>query len=82
MKTIIHVNGHNLRANKKNKNEDLPVFTVKDYRRNRKGNTVLILGPSMMVFKPHKKLKSGAVAWIQTNSPVEVVEKPTQNGSE
>ena len=66
----IHVNGANLRMNKKDKG-NRPVFTVKDYKQNRKGNYVVIQGPSEMIFS-HKSLKSGAVAWIETYSDVDV----------
>ena len=34
MQTKIHINQHNIRAN--SKGGDLPVITVKDYKRNRK----------------------------------------------
>lgn len=72
MITRIHVNGANLRANKKDGGHR-PVFTAKDYRRNRKGNNVWIDGPSSLVYLPTgKKLKSGAVAYIITRAPVEV----------
>lgn len=66
----IHVNGHNLRANKKD-GGSRPVFTVKDYKSNRVGNSVSILGPSKLVFR-HKPLNSGAVAWIETYADVRV----------
>lgn len=71
MKTRIHVNGQNLRANKKD-GGNRPVFTAKDYKRNRKGNHVLILGPSSLEFSLDKRMKSGAVAWIETYDRVKV----------
>lgn len=70
-RTIIHVNGHNLKSNKVGRNREKPVFTVKDYKQNRKGNLVLIHGPSELIFSD-SPLKSGAVAWIETYSDVDV----------
>lgn len=78
MLTRIHVNGQNLRANKKRYSAKYPqgkrnaVFTVKDYKRNRKGNYVQIDGPSELIYQPDHSLKSGAVAWIETEAPVRV----------
>lgn len=72
MLTRIHVNGANLRANKKDGGMR-PVFTVKDYRGNRKGNGVTIMGPSILTYQPRKRLPSGAVAWIETDAPVYVL---------
>lgn len=70
MKTIIHVNGQNLRAAKKG--AKVPVFTAKDYRQNRKGNFIIIEGPSVLKLSLNKPHKSGAVAWIETHAPVKV----------
>lgn len=71
MKTLIHVNGQNLRLNKRDHGKR-PVFTAKDYRRNRKGNYVQIHGPSELEYFPGKPHKSGAVAAIITYSEVDV----------
>lgn len=71
MLTRIHVNGANLRANKRDRGIR-PVFTAKDYKQNRKGNKVLIDGPSLLIYSPKEKMKSGAVAWIETIADVEV----------
>lgn len=70
MITRIHVNRQNIQRNKKG--ENLPVFTAKDYKNNRKGNKVYILGASKLVYSPKKPLKSGAIAWIETFAPVMV----------
>lgn len=78
MLTRIHVNGQNLRANKKRSSQKFPqgkrnaVFTAKDYKSNRKGNYVHIAGPSTLVYQPAHPLKSGAVAWIETVHQVTV----------
>lgn len=66
----IHVNQHHIKANKKNGNEDLPVFTVKTYKNNFKGHHVAIDGPSVVTYNPEDPLACGAVAWIYTKAPV------------
>jgi hypothetical protein len=65
----IHVNKHNILSNRKG-NESKPVFTVKTYNTNTYGYEVAIDGPSRMVYSPNKPLSCGAVAWIETRSPV------------
>ena len=57
MKTRIHVNQHNIRANAKG--ADVPVLTVKDYKENRKVNTAQIVS-------------CGAKVWIETELEVKV----------
>ena len=72
MKTKIHVNQHNIRAN--NKGASLPVLTVKDYKQNRKCNSVSILKDgavvAKVVYSPDKPLSCGAKVWIETNLDV------------
>ena len=68
MKTIIHVNQHNIKANAEGAN--LPVLTVKTYKSNIKCNKILIDGPSEVVYSPDKPLDCGARVWIQTKSKV------------
>jgi hypothetical protein len=70
MKTIIHVNQHNVRANAKG--ADLPVLTVKTYKTNTRCNAVLVLGPSRIVYSPDKPLSCGARVWIETQASVEI----------
>jgi hypothetical protein len=71
MKTRIHVNQHNIRANAKGAN--LPVLTVKTYKENIKCNSVVIGGPSTVVYSPDKPLPCGAKVWIETEAEVETV---------
>lgn len=71
MKTRIHVNQHNIRANAKGAN--LPVLTVKTYKENIKCNSVVIDGPSTVVYSPDKPLPCGAKVWIETEASVETV---------
>ena len=76
MKTKIHVNQHNIKAN--NKGADLPVITVKDYKQNRKCNEVDILNDgrvvARVVYSPKKPLSCGAKVWIETELEVRVGE--------
>lgn len=68
MKTIIHVNQHNIRAN--TKGATLPVLTVKTYKSNIKCNSVVIKGPSAVVYRPEAPLSCGARVWIETQAEV------------
>lgn len=68
MKTRIHVNQHNIRAN--SKGAELPVFTVKTYKENKKCNGLCINGPSTLVYSPDKPLSCGAKVWIETEAEV------------
>jgi hypothetical protein len=72
MKTIIHVNQHVIKSNRKNKVED-PVLTVKTYKSNAYAHEVNIKGDSKVVYSPDKPLSCGAHVWIETQSEVEVV---------
>lgn len=74
MKTRIHVNQHNIKANQKSNGDlpYLPVLTVKDYKQNRKCNEVIIHGASVVKYSPNKPLSCGAKVWIETESVVEV----------
>ena len=76
MKTILHVNQHNIRANSKGAN--LPVLTVKDYRKNRRCNEAIIKDNNgdivaKLIYRPDKPLSCGAKVWIETELDVEVV---------
>ena len=70
MKTRIHVNQHNIRAN--SKGADLPVLTVKDYKKNRKCNEVYFT-EGRVVYSPDKPLSCGAKVWIETDNPVTII---------
>ena len=69
MKTIIHVNQHVIRANKKTGKCD-PVITVKNYKSNTYVHEVEVLGPSKIIYSPDKPLSCGARVWIETESEV------------
>lgn len=66
----IHVNQHNIKANLKNGNEALPVFTIKINKQNIRARFITINGPSSMVYRPDKPLSCGAKVWIATRSEV------------
>jgi hypothetical protein len=72
MKTIIHVNQHNIKKNRK-ENLNLPVLTVKTYKSNIYTNRVKINGPSEIMYSPDKPLSCGAHVWIETDSEVEIL---------
>lgn len=72
MKTIIHVNQHVIKANRKSGAKD-PVLTVKTYKENRYAHEVEILGPSRIVYSPDKPLSCGAHVWIETMGEVFIV---------
>lgn len=71
MKTIIHVNQHVIKANKKYGTND-PVLTVKTYKDNIYAHEVNIKGDSKIIYSPDKPLSCGAYVWIETQAEVEV----------
>lgn len=72
MKTMIHVNQHVIKSNRKNGASD-PVLTVKTYKDNRYAHEVLIKGDSKVVYSSDKPLSCGAHVWIETQSEVEIL---------
>ena len=74
MKTIVHVNQHNIRSNIKAKpGERKPVLTVKTYKDNQYGNEVVINGPCRVIYSPDKPLSCGARVWIETQDEVLII---------
>lgn len=71
MKTIIHVNQHVIKENRKTGSKD-PVLTVKTYKTNTYASAVTINGPSRVVYSPDKPLSCGARVWIETEAEVTV----------
>ncbi len=69
MKTVIHVNQHVIRANKKSDKRD-PVLTVKNYKANQYASEVKIDGPCRVVYRPDRPMSCGATVWIETDSDV------------
>ena len=76
MKTIIHVNQHNIKHNRKT-GERIPVLTTKTYKDNRYGQTCEVLDKEgnlvgRFVYRPDKPLSCGAHVWFETNNQVNV----------
>ena len=71
MKTIVHVNQHVIKSNRKHNKID-PVLTVKTYKDNRYAHEVEIDGPCKIIYRPDKPLSCGAHVWIETESTVTV----------
>jgi hypothetical protein len=75
MKTIIHVNQHNIKSNSKSDNKK-PVLTCKTYKSNTYANEAVIFDNenkevARIVYSPDKPLNCGAKVWIETNLKVE-----------
>lgn len=76
MKTIVHVNQHNIKSNSKaDPGERKPVLTVKTYKSNQYGNEVEILGPCKVVYRPNNPLSCGAKVWIETSNEVIILNR-------
>ena len=82
MKTKIHINQHNIRANAKGLSggsmEMLPVITGKDYKQNRKANEVSSVDDNgkciaKLVYRPDDPLACGAKVWLECDSKYVVV---------
>ena len=76
MKTIIHVNQHVIKSNRKEDKRD-PVLTVKTYKTNDYASNVAILDAegnvvARVVYSPDKPLSCGAHVWIETNNEVKI----------
>ena len=74
MKTIIHVNQHVIKANRKH-NECNPVLTCKTYKGNRYAHQVDILSDkgevvASVIYSPVKPLSCGAHVWIETQNKI------------
>jgi hypothetical protein len=76
MLSKIHVNQHHIKANN-TWNKSLPVFTVKQGKRNYYTEEVLIDGPSKLVYQPDDPLSCGARVWIETEAKVHMIGKTT-----
>jgi hypothetical protein len=74
MKTVIHVNQHNIKANAKG--EKRPVLTCKTYKSNTYADEAIIYGQdglpaAKIIYSPDKPLSCGAKVWIETYGKVE-----------
>lgn len=69
MKTVIHVNQHKIKSNRKNGERD-HVITVKSGKRNRYTSGVVLVDDlgreiAKVVYRPDKPLACGAECWIE-----------------
>ena len=78
MKTIIHVNQHEIKHNAKHGTRK-PVITVKTYKSNDYCFEVEIDGPSKLVYSPDKPLSCGARVWLETYAPVKMKKRLPKN---
>lgn len=69
MKTLIHVNQHVIKDNRKT-GANNPVLTVKTYKSNDYAHSVTINGASTVLYSPDKPLSCGAQVWIETQAEV------------
>jgi len=72
MKTIIHVNQHVIKENRKT-GSNKPVLTVKTYKSNTYAHEVEIVGHTRVVYRPEAPLSCGAHVWIETHDEVKVL---------
>ena len=72
MRKRIHINQHVIKRNAKT-GEREPVITVKTYKDNQYGHSVIIRGDSVVVYSPDKPLPCGAKVWIETEAEVDVL---------
>jgi hypothetical protein len=75
MKSIIHVNRQNIAMNAKD-GILRPVYTIKQGSKTKYAREIEILGPSKMVYDG-TQLKCGARAWIETDSPLKLIDEMT-----
>jgi|TARA_R110002020_G_scaffold63686_1_gene169694 hypothetical protein len=79
MKTIIHVNQHIIKSNRK-KGEVEPVLTCKTYKSNTYAHEAIIRDAdgnevAKVIYRPDKPLSCGAHVWIETQLDVETIKK-------
>ena len=72
MKTIVHVNQHVIKKNRKDGSRD-PVLTVKNYKETKYAHEVIFHGPVKFVYSPDKPLSCGAHVWAETQGDVEII---------
>jgi hypothetical protein len=69
VKSIVHVNQHNIKFNHKN-NSNLPVITIKRSNKTIYSWGVEFTGPSRLEYHECDPLSCGARVWITTNDPI------------
>lgn len=81
MKTVIHINQHNIKHNRKPENKDntKPVITAKTYLSTTYSNSVKIVDNNgniiaSIIYSPEKPLGCGAHVWIEADNKNVIVE--------
>ena len=69
MKTIVHVNQHIIKRNRKNGTKE-PVLTCKTYKTNDYAHEVELPDGCKVIYRPEKPLSCGAHVWIETEGRV------------
>jgi hypothetical protein len=82
MKTVIHVNQHRIKGNRKHGTLD-PVLTTKTYKSNDYGHCAEILDAegnvaARVVYRPNRPLSCGAHVWIETFNEVRILKEPEE----
>jgi hypothetical protein len=72
MKSIVHVNQHNIKHNHKN-NSNLPVITVKRNNKTIYAWGVEFTGPCRLEYHECNPLSCGARVWITTNDSIKLL---------
>lgn len=77
MKTIIHVNQHKIKSNRRH-GENEAVLTVKTYKSNTYAHEAIIRDANgeevaRVVYRPNKPLPCGAHVWIETHNEVRTI---------
>lgn len=77
MKTIIHVNQHKIKSNRKTGGRE-PVLSVKNYKSNQYGSRASIFDGNgneiaKIIYSPDKPLSCGAHCWIETELEVKIL---------
>ena len=80
MKTIIHINQHQIKSNRKTGQRE-PVITVKTYKGNTYGHEAIIYDVkgdevAKVVYRPDSPLSCGATAWVECYGHVVCIEDP------
>lgn len=73
----IHVNQHNIRANAKNGDLVLPVYTIKNRGRTITCDGFTVDGKLESVYSPCKPLACGARVWLESKDPVTIYRNGT-----
>jgi len=77
MKTIIHVNQHKIKSNRKHEEVE-PVLTCKTYKSNTYAHEAVIVNDAgeevaRVVYRPDRPLSCGAHVWIETQLTVQTI---------